>query len=215
MLDSLRPRVEGLVHEFEAGSELWLAECFRLSQSKQPAIMVRREQSGHDEFRDRLENAEHVLKDVLNEPNRDLVLSYVRRTQQVIHLTPCASVEIGSSRMARICEQLCGYLARTNGGLIQVYQEGFFTRTRRVSLAVPPATQVEDNVKDPAAILLRPPSEERSGATRDPSLARTADRSTTPAPSTSWPEPHPARTGPPSSPPATSWPPWPRRQCRS
>ena len=29
--------------------------------------------------------------------------------------------------MATICEQLSGFLARTNDGLIQVYQEGFFS----------------------------------------------------------------------------------------
>jgi hypothetical protein len=110
MLEHLRPRVDGLVHEFEPDVEQWLSGRFRLSGSKHPAILVRRESPGHDEFLGRLETLEHV-----------------RRTQQVIHLVPCASLELRPSKMARMCEQLCGFLARTSDGLIQVYQEGFFS----------------------------------------------------------------------------------------
>jgi hypothetical protein len=127
MLESLRPRVDSLVHEFEPASEPWLTGHFRLLHSKQPAIRLRREQSDHDEFLGRLETADQLLNGMLDEPHRDLVLSHVRRTQQIIHLMPCPNLEIGPSKMARICEQMCGFLARTNDGLIQVYQEGFFS----------------------------------------------------------------------------------------
>ena len=63
---------------------------------------------------------------MLDEPHRDLVISHIRDTQQVIHLVPTPVLELGPSKLARMCEQLCGCLARTNEGLIQVFQEGFF-----------------------------------------------------------------------------------------
>jgi hypothetical protein len=69
---------------------------------------------------------EHLLSAVLDEPHRDLIVSHIHRTQQVINLVPLAVIELGPSKKARICEQLCGFLARTTEGLIQVYQEGFF-----------------------------------------------------------------------------------------
>ncbi len=64
---------------------------------------------------------------MLDEPHRDLVISHIRRTQHVIHLVPTPVLELGPSKLARMCEQLCGCLARTNEGLIQVFQEGFFS----------------------------------------------------------------------------------------
>ena len=38
MLQSLRPRVDGLIYEFEPKSEAWLSGRFILSGSKQPLI---------------------------------------------------------------------------------------------------------------------------------------------------------------------------------
>jgi hypothetical protein len=126
MLNSLRPRVDGLAHEFVPDNELWRSGRFRLSSSVAPAILVRRTRCGDDGFLEELENMEHLLSAVLDEPHRDLIVSHIHRTQQVINLVPLAVIELGPSKKARICEQLCGFLARTTEGLIQVYQEGFF-----------------------------------------------------------------------------------------
>jgi hypothetical protein len=71
MLQSLRPRVDGLIYEFEPTSEAWLSGRFSLSGSKQPAILLRREQSGQDEFIDRIETAQHALQGLHDEPHRD------------------------------------------------------------------------------------------------------------------------------------------------
>jgi hypothetical protein len=127
MLSSLRPRVDGLTHEFESDFEHWRGECFRLAGSVAPVILVRRERCGDPGFLEELQNIEHWLSAMLDEPHRDLVISHIRRAQQVIHLVPTPVRELGPSKLARMCEQLCGCLARTNEGLIQVFQEGFFS----------------------------------------------------------------------------------------
>ncbi len=126
MPKSLRPPIQGLIHELEPDGEQWRSGRFRLSTSAHPAILVRRERRGDEELLRKLEDAESCLREMLNEPHRDLVLSQIARTQQVIYLTPCPGIELGPSKLARMCEQLCGFLARTSDGLIQVYQEGFF-----------------------------------------------------------------------------------------
>ena len=63
---------------------------------------------------------------MLLQPNGDIVTSHVCRAQQIIHLVPCRGTNLDPNTMATMCEQLCGILARTSGGLIQVQQEGFF-----------------------------------------------------------------------------------------
>jgi hypothetical protein len=127
MANSLRPRVDGLAHEFVPDNEQWRDGSFRLSSSVTPAILVRRARCSDYGFLEELEQIEHSLSALLDEPHRDLIVSHVRRTRQVINLVPLAVIELGPSRLARICEQLCGILARTTQGLIQLYQEGFFT----------------------------------------------------------------------------------------
>jgi hypothetical protein len=126
MAASLRPPIDGLVHKFEPDNEQWRSGHFRLSGSADPAILVQRKQCGDDGFLGELEQAEDCLRDVLHEPNGDLVISLICRAQQIIHLVPCPGIELDPITLATMCEQLCGILAHTSEGLIQVYQEGFF-----------------------------------------------------------------------------------------
>jgi hypothetical protein len=126
MSGCLQQRIEGLVHEFEPDDQHWRSGQFRLSGTASPAILVQRKLAGDDGFLGELEQAEDCLSDVLNERNGDLVLSQICRAQQIIHLVPCSGAEIDPATLAAMCEQLCGMIAGTSEGLIQVYQEGFF-----------------------------------------------------------------------------------------
>ncbi len=122
----LHPRIEGLVHEFQPDDPHWRSGQFRRSGAASPAILIRRTLAGDVGFLAELEQAEDCLSDVLHERNGDLVLSQICRAQQIIHLVPSAGAEIDPATLAAMCEQLCGIIARTSEGLIQVYQEGFF-----------------------------------------------------------------------------------------
>jgi hypothetical protein len=55
---------------------------------------------------------------------QEKLLEHLGRTKQAISIMPVPIAR--EARMARVCEQICGYLCRTIDGLIQVYQEGFF-----------------------------------------------------------------------------------------
>jgi hypothetical protein len=127
MLNALRPPVRGLVQEFEPDDEQWRTGRFRLSTSANPSILVRRHSRRDDEFPEDLDKFAEIVEAMAQEPHRDLVIAHLRRTQQVIYLTPLVTVGLSARIRARICEQLCGILTRTAEGLIQVYQEGFFS----------------------------------------------------------------------------------------
>ena len=133
MLNSLRPRVDALAHEFVPDNEQWRSGSFRLSSSVTPAFLVRRTRSGDDEFLEELEKMEHWLSATLDEPHRDLIVSHIRRTQQVINLVPLAIIELGPSRRARICEQLCGFLRAQQRGLSRCTRKGFSAPTVNLS----------------------------------------------------------------------------------
>ena len=125
MLASLRPRVDGLAYDFEPHDESWCEGRFRLSDKTVPAIHVRRARAGDEGFDD-LARLEKILSEMDDEPHRDFVLAHIRRTCQSVHVIPL-DFTLGMSKLARMCEQLCGYLARETEGLIQVFQEGFFS----------------------------------------------------------------------------------------
>jgi hypothetical protein len=126
MADCLRPQIDGLAHEFDPDDEQWRSGHFRLSGSMDPAIIVQRKQCRDEGFLSDVEQAEDCLREMLHEPNGDIVTSHICRAQQIIHLVPCPSTNLDQNTLATMCEQLCGILARTSAGLIQVPQEGFF-----------------------------------------------------------------------------------------
>jgi hypothetical protein len=126
MADCLRPQNDELAHKFEPDDERWRTGHFRLSGSADPAIIVERKQSGDEGFQSDVEQVEDYLKEILHEPNGDIVTSHLCRAQQVIHLVPCRGTGLDDDTLATMCEQLCGILARTSGGLIHVHREGFF-----------------------------------------------------------------------------------------
>lgn len=127
MLKAIRPPIEGLVHKFEPNNEQWRSGEFRLSGSMDPAILVQRERRCDAGFLDKLAKAEAFAKELSDRPNSDRVLAQIRRTQQIVHLVPCAVVELGAIKLAKMCEQLCGPIVHPGDGMIQVYQAGFFS----------------------------------------------------------------------------------------
>jgi hypothetical protein len=126
MADCLRPQIDGLAHEFEPDDERWRTGHFRLSGSVDLAIIVDRKQCRDEGFLSDVEQAEDYLREILHEPNGDIVTSHICRAQQIIHLVPRRGSSLDENTLATMCEQLCGILARTSGGLIHVHQEGFF-----------------------------------------------------------------------------------------
>jgi hypothetical protein len=127
MMDSLRPRVPDLKIEFMATDGQRRVDCLQLPNPSIPHILVRRARRGDEEFQWDRDGWEVRLSAFGGpSPNLDHVIQHLRKTRQTVYLTPLIST-FGSTKLARICEQLCGYLSRVTEGLIHVYQEGFFS----------------------------------------------------------------------------------------
>ena len=126
MMDCLGPQIDGLTKEFEPDDERWRSGHFRLPGSVDPAIIVQRKQCQDEGFLGDVDQAEDYLREMLHQPNGDIVISHICRAQQIIHVVPCHGTNLDPNTLATMCEQLCGILARTSAGLIQVHQEGFF-----------------------------------------------------------------------------------------
>jgi len=141
-LDNLRPPVAGLTHDFQIRDGKWqkgvfgfetpsnpvVAEAWREAFGREtladPIIYVGRLLPG-DEFFDWDGDGWEAELRKWSETNCDHIIDHVRNTRQTIFLDPI-EVTLGEYKLARICEQLCGFLARETDGLIHVYQEGFF-----------------------------------------------------------------------------------------
>jgi hypothetical protein len=126
LFNAIKPPIDGLIHRFEPDNEQWRSGQFRLSGSAGPALLLARERRGEEGFLEKLKKAEQFARELGDKPNCDLVLEHIRRTQQVVHLVPCAVAELGARRLAKACEQLCGPIVRPDDGVILVYQAGFF-----------------------------------------------------------------------------------------
>lgn len=125
MLDSIRPRVTGLMYDgrmLQNGG--WQNGGLRLLHESAPIILVGRLVSGDESY---LWDRDHweVEFRFWDGPNCETVIQHIRQTRQTITITPMPCT-LGSTKLARICEQLSGYVARTTEGLIHVFQEGFF-----------------------------------------------------------------------------------------
>jgi len=126
MLESVRPPVAGLVPEFETRDGKWQAGRFRFPVETLAVILLTRALPGEDPFLWDRDGWETELKTWGGPmPNYDYTIQHLRKTRQSVYLTPVAG-RLGTTKMARICEQLCGYLACATEGLIHVYQSGFF-----------------------------------------------------------------------------------------
>jgi hypothetical protein len=127
MMDSLRPKIPELKLELMAPDGEWREDFLRLPKPVVPDILVRRARRGEDDFQlDRDGWVDELSAWGGPMPNLELVIAHLRKTQQSVFLTPI-SKKLGPAKMARACEQLCGYIARATDGLIHVYQEGFFS----------------------------------------------------------------------------------------
>ena len=124
MLASIRPSVEKLT--WESADVSWRSGHFQISGTVVPAIRLTRIMPGEDGFSPEVRSWMAGFESQTNEPQLSRVLEHVRRTRQILHLTPFPYV-LGKDKLARICEQLCGHLCRETDGMIQVYQEGFFS----------------------------------------------------------------------------------------
>lgn len=127
MLDSIRPSVTGLTLEFDTVDGTWQKGGFYLAGEPRPTIQMSRVLPGAESFLWDREGWENGLRFAHGEnPNYDYVIQCLRETRQTIWLTP-VPYTLGQTKMARICEQLCGFLARTTKGVIHVFQEGIFS----------------------------------------------------------------------------------------
>jgi len=150
MLSCIKPRVSGLICDFEIDNGAWHDGCFRMDPPAVPVILVYRYLPGDEGFSSAGSEA-GLKKWVPAGPERRRLLAHLRRSQQMISLTPIPFYRIthsrsqrgaqvvyrgkglrigralGPARLARICEQLCGCLARTCDGLIGASQAGLFS----------------------------------------------------------------------------------------
>lgn len=126
MLDSIHPHVSGLTHVFPIHDGGWVEGVFRLEHSPSPLVSLRRVQRDDESSLWFGDGWEAELR-TWNGPNCDDVIQYLSDTRQTVTVT-ASGFALGPSKLARICEQLCGYLARETDGLIHVYQEGFFSQ---------------------------------------------------------------------------------------
>lgn len=126
MLDSLRPKVIGLVHDGQM--QTWNNDALRLTYETL-IISVRRLKPGDESYLWDRDNWENELRS-WDGPNCEKVIQHLRHTCQTVTITPIATTTagfpLGQAKLARVCEQLCGHVARETDGLIQVFQEGFF-----------------------------------------------------------------------------------------
>lgn len=125
ILDSVRPRLDQLICDFQEPDANWRAGQLRFKAESIPLILLSRESVNEQSslwFRD---GWEAELRSWPG-PNCDPVIEHLRSRQQTFSLKPI-DPRVGATRLARICEQVCGYLARETDGLIHVFQEGFFT----------------------------------------------------------------------------------------
>ncbi len=145
--DALRPKVNGIVVEPAFTPETWdevrtkitidvgseapsfdLAEhcVFRVEKTGETLMQVRWVRDA-DAVRKRTKEMHDWVESMVDEPNKAVVLAHLKQTCQIISVTPLPQT-IGIDRIARICEQLCGYLAREFRGLIHVEAAGVFNR---------------------------------------------------------------------------------------
>jgi hypothetical protein len=126
VLNSVRPKVPGLELDFETTDGQWKDGCLRLPDVSIPVILLRRVLRGEETFLWDREGWEAGLRAWAGPmPNCEDVIQHLRKTRQTVYITP-TNTTLGSTRLARVCEQLCGYFARATDGLIHVFQEGFF-----------------------------------------------------------------------------------------
>lgn len=120
MLDSIRPRVTGLMYD----GRMLQNGGLRLLHESAPILLLGRLVSGDESYLwDRVDwEVELRSWDGLN---CETVIQHIRQTRQTITIKPVPCT-LGNTKLARICEQVSGYVARTTEGLIHVFQEGFF-----------------------------------------------------------------------------------------
>jgi len=124
ILDSIRPRATGVTHDCHIENGGWRNGGFHLLDASGPLIFVRRLVSGDESYLWDRPDWETELRS-WDGPNCETVIQHIHQTRQTISITPIAFT-LGSTKLARICEQVSGCVARATDGLIHVYQEGFF-----------------------------------------------------------------------------------------
>ena len=125
MLNSLRPRVSSLTYDgrlLPKGG--WQEGGLRFVHESAPIILVGRRLPGDESYDWDGDDWEAELRSWKG-PNCDRVIEHLRQTRQTITILPMPC-KFGDAKLARICEQICGYVARETEGLIHVFQTGFF-----------------------------------------------------------------------------------------
>lgn len=148
--DALRPKVSGIVVEPAFTPETWdevrskiavdvgseapsfdLAEhcVFRVEKTGETLMQVRWVRDA-DVVRRQTKEMHDWVEGMVDKPNKAAVLAHLKQTCQIISVTPLPQ-KIGVARLARICEQLCGYIARECQGLIHAEAAGVFDEKGR------------------------------------------------------------------------------------
>lgn len=131
MRSALRPAISGLDGQFEPSDGDW--RNGRLTQNSAqlganwPVVSLSRVFPGDEGYLWSRDGFIEGLKSELTGPHAELVFDHLHQVKQSITVVPL-SCDFGSAKLARICEQLCGFLAESTDGLIHVYQEGIFNR---------------------------------------------------------------------------------------
>lgn len=146
MLGALSPPIKDFEFRTPTGMHEWKTGEFWASGEAHPAILLRRLTSSDQELSERIQEFPNWLSAYSDEPNLEMLLSAFRQVRQVIHVQPVPGA-FGPSKMARICEQLCGYFSSVSEGFIQVYQEGFFTMYGESLLPYNPVHTLKTSVK--------------------------------------------------------------------
>lgn len=121
LLDCLRPRIRTASIELESLPN-WTRGFIRFS-SDINQLLVHRTWAGDEEFDAQMRKLLNIHPLSESEPIPDLIPRHIKNCVQSFHIFPITSQQ---TRAARVCEQICGYLCRNYGGLIHVFQEGFF-----------------------------------------------------------------------------------------
>ncbi|MFN0197962.1 MAG: hypothetical protein ACKVT0_14550 [Planctomycetaceae bacterium] len=123
--NSIRPAITNLIYNCKPNEINWTNSQFTLSTTSVPVITINRTTIGESQFEDEVEKSINAYATIQGEKYQEMIINHLRHTRQILHILP-TGLSLGNAQLARVCEQVCGFLARETSGIIQVFQEGFF-----------------------------------------------------------------------------------------
>ena len=130
--DSLRPQLNGAKLTCSPTENNWKTCTF---QTEHFRILVECHFPGDQFFEAKIDG----WLGTMNEPSlwgpqakprsaadRDLIVSTLQRTRQIVNIVPVGVLK--ATQQARVCEQICGTVARQSDGIITVFEAGLFNQ---------------------------------------------------------------------------------------